>query len=71
MSGIFGGSPPPVQPLPTAPALDPSQIAERDRKAAEEALRAEGGGRASTMLTGGQGLGDTGDNSVVKRLLGG
>lgn len=70
MSGIFGSSPPPPAPLPMAPALDPSQIADREKKAAQEALAASGGGRASTMLTGGGALGDVSDNSVVKRLLG-
>ena len=68
---IFDAPKPTPQPLPTAPAADPAQIAQQQQAAAQEQLAASGGGRASTFLTQGGQLGDDSTSSVIKTLLGG
>lgn len=55
MSSIFGGSPSTPKPLPPPP--DPNAAAEVARRMQEAAaLERKARGRASTILTGGQGL---------------
>lgn len=73
MSALFGGggggssAPAAPAPLPAAPAVDPAQVADRQRKAAEQQLLRQNAGRASTILTGTSG--DTlGGASVSKQL---
>ncbi len=68
--GMGGSKSPQPQPLPAAPAVDPAQIAAQQKKAAETAMQASAGGRASTQLTGPNG--DTlGQSSVSKTLMAG
>ena len=66
----FGAKTPQPQALPAAPAVDPTQVAEQQRKAAEERALRSAGGRASTILAGGT---DTlgGGSSVSKQLMAG
>lgn len=72
MNLLTGGGPKlQPQPLPSAPAVDPAQIAQQQQRAAETQIQASAGGRASTILTGPEG--DTtgaSKNSVSKQLLG-
>jgi hypothetical protein len=71
MSALFSS---PKTPAPTAPApaplVDPTQVAQQQQAAANEQLQASAGGKASTLLTSGGGLGDPnfGKNSVAKTL---
>lgn len=67
---LFGGASPQPKPLPSAPAVDPAQIAAQQTKAAQDQLMRQAGGRASNQLTGAGG--DTlGSSSVTKQLTGG
>lgn len=69
MGKVFGGSKPKAPPPPPPPP-DPNIEAERLRKEAEEQrIRSASGGRASTMLTGGEGVEEEA-NTAKKRLLG-
>ena len=63
-------SAPPTPPPPPAPP-PPDQAAARDAGAEERRRRAGAQGRASTILTGGSGLGSNGSNIGRKSLLGG
>lgn len=71
MGGIFGHTPkpPPVQPIAAAPTIDQAAVASQQEQ--EEMLRRQQMGRASTMLTGGMGLSDTGQVTSASQLLGG
>lgn len=67
MSGIFSGpSTPPAPPMPPPPPTVMDQGEKMDAAAAEESLRLQRG-RASTLLTGGQG---TNMPSTSKALFG-
>lgn len=57
-------------PPPPAPGVDQAKIDARNAKAAEERSRRQQAGRASTILTGGQGVTDEG-KAARKVLLGG
>lgn len=67
MNLFGGGSSPQPKPLPTAPAVDPAQIALQQQAAARKQIEAAGGGRASTVLT--STLGDNSPSSSVSKQL--
>ena len=69
MGKVFGGSKPKAPPPPPPPP-DPNIEAERLKKEAEEQrIRSGAGGRASTMLTGGEGV-EEDATTAKKRMLG-
>lgn len=70
MGSLFGGGS--KMPAPVAPPPVPTNNDAAVNKAAEDdAIRRQGAGRTSTVLTGGQGLGSVGNVSSTAGLLGG
>lgn len=68
----FGGSPhtpPPPAPIAPAPTID--QAAIKSQKEQDDLIQRQQMGRASTMLTGGSGLSNTGTVTSAAQLLGG
>ena len=71
MGGLFS-SPKISSPAPAPVAPTTSNSADALAKAAQEdAIRRQAAGRSSTVLTGAQGLGSTGNVSSTAGLLGG
>lgn len=66
--GGGGGKSPQPKPLPSQPAVDPAQIADQQRKAAETQMAASQAGRASTILAGTDPANDVLGGSVSKQL---
>lgn len=70
VGGLFGGADmPAVAPPPPAPTPD-NKAAELDAAARDERMRRAAAGRASTNLTGGQGLLNEPAPTASKKLLG-
>ena len=66
MGGLFGGKQATVQPVADVPTVD-NKSAELEAAAAESRRRVASGGRASDMLTGGDGV--EGEAPVAKKKL--
>ena len=67
IGSIFGGAKAPKAPAPPPPPKDDSAAVEAAAK--DQRIRAASGGRASTMLTGGEGV-EEGVETAKKKLLG-
>jgi hypothetical protein len=69
MGGLFSSPKMPAPaPAPAAPTNKDASIAQAQQ---EDQIRRQAAGRSSTMLTGGQGLGDLGTVSRTSGMLGG
>lgn len=69
VKSIFGGSKPKAPPPPPPPPTEDSAAEKLAREANEQRMRAVAAGRASTMLTTGEGVTEE-LNTAKKKLLG-